>query len=229
MSSKKKTAEPANRLNGPPAGKTAEVIAIKPINLKTIRLRLIGTAPLKQARFGAKSKQAMREKMEAGGTSAKGKKRESRDFDADFQEAQHISTEGWIGVPASALRNACIDVCRMVGFKMTFAKMSIFVMADGLDKLDGTPLIKIIGQAPERTEEIVRNQTGVIDIRVRPMWRKWELDIIVQYDADQFTATDVVNLVDRAGVQIGIGEGRPFSKSSNGTGLGTFRVATKDH
>lgn len=200
------------------------VVSVKPINLQTIRMRLVGTAPLKQARFAAKALQAMRQKMESGSTSSKGKQREKRDFDRDFIEAQHISQEGWVGVPASAIRNACIDVCRMVGFKMTHAKMSIFVLADGLDKQDGTPLIRLDAPPPEKTEEPVRNATGVVDIRVRPMWRKWALEVGIQYDADQFTVDDVVNLIKRAGVQIGIGEGRPFSKQSNGTGCGTFEV-----
>jgi hypothetical protein len=202
----------------------SETVAVRPINVATIVLTLVGTAPLKQARFTAKAMQAMRAKMELGDAAKKGRKREPRDFDSDFQEAQHISEDGWNGVPASALRNACIDVCRMVGFKMTYAKMSIFVEADGFDKIDGAPLVKLISKAPERTEEIVRNDSGVVDIRVRPMWREWSLKVRVSYDADQFTKADVVNLFHRAGVQVGIGEGRPFSKNSNGTGNGTFRV-----
>jgi hypothetical protein len=206
---------------------TVEVLSISPINLQTLTVRLVGTAPLKQARFSAKAIQAMRDKMEAGGTAKKGKARQARDFDSDFKHAQHISSEGWNGHPASALRNACIDACRMVGFKMTHAKMSIFVKADGLDEVDGTPLVKILAPPPERTEETVRNATGVVDIRVRPMWRNWAMDVSIQFDADQFTANDVLNLIGRAGTQIGIGEGRPFSKSSNGTGHGTFRVATE--
>jgi hypothetical protein len=47
---------------------------------------------------------------------------------------------------------------------------------------------------------------------------------VVRFDADQFKASDVVNLLQRAGAQVGIGEGRPFSKSSNGLGYGTFDV-----
>ena len=199
-------------------------IAISPPNFQRIRLTLEGTAPLMQARFSAKAMQAMMAKMAAGATAKKGKKREARDFDDDFKQAMHVSTEGWIGVPAAALRNACIDVCRMVGFKMTHARMSIFVNADGNDQVDGQPLVKLDAPAPERTEMATRNATGVADIRIRPMWRKWKLHVVFRFDADQFTKTDVVNLVARAGEQIGIGEGRPYSKQSNGMGYGTFRI-----
>lgn len=203
-----------------------EVIAIKPLNFEFIKLRLVGTAPLVQARFSAKAVQAMKAKMESGSTAKKGTKREARDFQEDFKQAMHVSTEGWIGVPAAALRNASIDVCRMVGFKMTHAKMSIFVEADGFDSVDGAPLIKLDAPAPEVLEMATRNATGVADIRVRPMWREWALNVVIRYDGDQFTGNDVVNLINRAGVQVGIGEGRPFSKSSNGLGYGTFAIAT---
>jgi hypothetical protein len=177
-----------------------------------------------QARFSAKAMQAMMEKMAAGSTAKKGKKRDPRDFDDDFQQAMHISTAGWIGLPAAALRNACIDVCRMAGFQMTRAKMSIFVEADGNDKVDGQPLIKLDAGPPERTEMATRNATGVVDIRIRPMWREWRLHPVFRFDGDQFTDSDIINLLMRAGLQVGLGEGRPFSKSSNGMGYGTFTI-----
>lgn len=201
-----------------------EVVTITPPNFQRIKLVLEGTAPLMQARFSAKAMQAMMAKHAAGSTAKKGGKKEPRDFDDDFKQAMHVSTDGWIGVPAAAIRNACIDVCRMVGFKMTHARMSIFCEADGNDKVDGAPLVKLDAPAPERVDMATRNATGVADIRVRPMWRKWKLPVVLRFDADQFTANDVVNLISRAGEQVGIGEGRPFSKSSNGLGYGTFRV-----
>jgi hypothetical protein len=201
-----------------------DVVAIDPPKFETATFEIIGTAPYMQCRFPEKALQAMRAKHEAGQSAKKGKAKEARDFDRDFQQAQHISAEGWNGIPASALRNACIDVCRMTGFKMVHAKMSLFVEADGFDKLDGTPLIKIIGAPPEKTEMTVRNATGVTDIRVRPMWREWGARVRLRFDADQFSLTDVTNLLQRAGMQVGIGEGRPFSKQSNGLGFGLFRT-----
>ena len=202
-----------------------EVVTISPPNFQRVQLTLVGTAPYMQARFSAKAMQAMMAKHEAGSTSRKGAKKEPRDFDADFKGAMHISEDGWIGVPAAALRNACIDVCRMAGFKMTHAKMSIFVHADGRDAVDGAPLIRMDAPDPERVDMATRNATGVADIRVRPMWRDWKLNVTFRYDADQFTQDDVINLISRAGEQVGIGEGRPYSKSSNGLGYGTFEIA----
>ena len=70
----------------------------------------------------------------------------------------------------------------------------------------------------------VRNDNGVIDIRVRPMWRTWWADVTIEFDGDMISPESVVNLLDRAGRQVGIGEGRPFSKNSSGMGWGRFAV-----
>ena len=48
----------------------------------------------------------------------------------------------------------------------------------------------------------------------------------LKWDGDQFTPTDVVNLLSRAGQQVGIQEGRPDSKNSAGMGWGTFEVVS---
>lgn len=197
-------------------------IQIPPPKFDTLIFQLEGTAPYMQARFAEKARNMMRAKHEAGSQGKKGKKRDARNFNEDYEQAKHVSQEGWCGIPASAFRAAMISSCRLVGFKMTLGKLSIFIEADGLDALDGTPLVQIEGE-PEYNEMLVRNATGVADIRVRPLWRKWGCKLRVRYDADQFSAEDITNLLLRAGQQVGIGEGRPDSKASYGLGYGLFR------
>lgn len=201
-----------------------ESVTISPPKFYVATYKVTGTAPFMQAAFPSKIKNILREKMLAGSTAGKGKKREARDFESDFLEAQHISTEGWNGIPASAFRIACIDACRMVGFKMTHAKMSLFAKPDGYDRSDATPLVRLEAGPPEQSEMAVRNATGVVDLRARPIWREWGCTLRVEFDADQFTISDVTNLLARAGIQVGVGEGRPFSKNSAGLGFGTFSV-----
>jgi hypothetical protein len=199
-------------------------VAIAEPKIATAVFNIVGTAPLVQARFSAKAMQSMMSKMAAGSTAGKGKAKAARNFDDDFEQAKHISEDGWQGIPASAFRQAMISACRLVGFKMTLAKLSVFVEADGFDRVDGIPLIRFEGNA-ERTDMAVRNATGVADIRVRPMWRQWKASVRVRYDADQFTITDLTNLMTRVGLQVGIGEGRPDSRQSAGLGWGTFEIA----
>ncbi len=201
---------------------TTQALTIKAPNLKTVAVRITGAAPYMQHRFSKKSE--IMAKQAEGSTARSKKARAARDFEQDFEDAKHVSVEGWCGIPAPAVRAALISACRLVGFQMTKAKLSVFVEADGYCAKDGTPLVRIAHGEPEMCTMAVRNETGVVDIRARPLWRTWGADVRLRYDADQFTATDVVNLLMRAGLQVGIGEGRPDSKKSAGMGYGLFTV-----
>lgn len=204
-----------------------QTVQIAAPKLRIAKFKLIGTAPYVQLRFSQKAMNAMADKMKAG-SQARGKKvRAARDFDDDFEQAKHVSTEGWVGIPAGSFRAAMISACRLVGFKMTLAKLSCFIIADGYDKVDGVPLVKLAGK-PEKNIMAVRNATGVADLRCRPMWRKWTVDLQVQYDEDQFSLQDITNLLMRVGMQVGVGEGRPDSRESAGLGWGTFRLEGHD-
>lgn len=201
-------------------------VVIKAPNFSTAEFKIIGTSPYVQNKFSAKARQTMKATQEAGTQSRSKRKREAKDFTKCYEDAMHKMVDGGHGIPAPAFRNAMIDACRMVGFKMTHAKCSVFVEADGFDVDDATPLVRITKGAPNYTELAVRLDTGVPDIRPRPMWDAgWEARVRVRFDADQFSVSDIANLLLRAGAQIGVGEGRPFSKKGNGMGWGMFRLA----
>lgn len=211
------------------AKKDDGIAVIKPVNIVRTTLRIRGTAPLVINNFSFKARQKMMADMATPKSAKKAKsERPPRDYQEDFMQARHLSTEGWDGIACPAFRAAMIDACRTVGLVMTKAKMSVFVIPDGFDKADGTPLVRIDAGEPERTESLVRNDNGSADIRIRPMWREWAANVTLEFDADMITPESVVNLLDRAGRQVGIGEGRPFSKNSVGQGWGTFIIEQGD-
>ena len=203
-----------------------ETCVISPPKFGTVTFVIEGTAPLVVERFSKKAE--LMAKM-AEGASAKNKKvRDARDYDKEAEEARYRSGDGgWEGMNAAAFRAAMISACRLVGFKMTLAKLSTFIEADGFDKNDGVPLVRVYGQSHTYTAH-TRNATGVVDVRSRPMYRNWAAELRVRYDMDQFKMTDVLNLVSRCGMQVGIGAGRPDSKASAGCGFGLFRVVPTD-
>lgn len=182
-------------------------------------------SPLVVHAFSAKARAMMREAQELGSVGKKRKPKDPKDFDAVYMGARHISRDGWDGVTCATFRNAMISACRLVGFKMTVGKLSVFVEADGNSAADGTPLVRILGE-PQPFEAVVRNQTGVADIRVRPRWDEWTANLRVRYDREQMSDEDIINLLVRAGAQCGIGEGRPDSSNSFGQGWGLFEIDT---
>jgi hypothetical protein len=222
---RKKIDTKTERVKIPPIkGKDAvEHIKVSPPRLRTAVIRIVGIAPYVQHAFSEKQRKAMEETQRAG-QQARGKRvRKPKDFEGAYEAAKHKSKQGWLGIPAPAFRNAMISACRLIGVKMTHAKLSVWVEADGIDANDGTPLVKITGK-PRVHEGSVRNSNGVADIRWRPMWETWSAAVSVTWDLDQFHPADVMNLMLRAGLQVGIGEGRPDSPNSNGLGWGRFKI-----
>lgn len=203
----------------------ATSVQIKAPNFEQAIFEIVGTAPLVIHRFSAKTKNQMLQKAEAGKTAASKKVRVAQDSDEKFNESRYVSKEGWDGFHAGAIRAAMISACRLVGFKMTLAKMSVFVIADGYDKDEPQiPLIRIYGK-PVRQDDMARVETGQPYVTIRAAYHDWKAKIRVRWDADQFTLQDVSNLLARVGQQVGLCEGRPDSKNSAGMGWGTFALA----
>ena len=204
--------------------KTTAVVAITPPDFRHLAIQIRGIAPLVINRFSAKAMEIMKQTQEAGSTARSRKTRESKDFDQLFESAKHVSDDGWEGIHAAAFRNAAISACRACGFKMTHAKLAFSVMQDGFDRVDGAPLVRLTEGVAEQWIAPTRNATGVIDLRSRPMYRQWATTLRIRYDAGMLTDADIVNLISRVGMQVGVGEGRHDSKNSAGLGFGLFEI-----
>jgi len=202
------------------------VVQITAPNFQQFRAKIVGTSPLMLNKFSVKAREMMREAQASGQIKRRNKPKAAKDFKAAYEEAQYVSAEGWHGIPATAFRAAMISACRVVGFPMTRAKLALFIEADGFDTDDGTPLVKITKGKPQYSEMPVRNESGVCDLRPRPLWKAgWEATVTVRYDADMLDEEQAVNLLLRAGQQVGVGEGRPDSRKSTGLGFGMFRIS----
>jgi hypothetical protein len=200
-------------------------IVISAPNFQRATFNVIGQDVLVIHRFSAKTKAQMKQKMEEGKSAGSKKNREAKNTDDTFNEARYVSPQGWDGFQAGSVRNAMISACRLVGFKMTLAKLSIFVEADGYDALESQiPLIRINGVKAVKQEDMARVETGQPYVTVRAAYHNWKAAVKIRWDADQFSVDDITNLLSRVGQQVGLGEGRPDSKNSAGMGWGLFTI-----
>lgn len=201
------------------------IIITKP-RMATASFRLVGETPYVSNNFSQEAQSQMAEKQKKGSQTQKGTKRAPKDFNKLYRGSMHISTAGWVGHPASTFRQAMVDACRLAGFKMTHAKMGVFVLCDGYDASDGRPLVKVEGK-PQEFRSFVRLADGSPDISSRARFEKWSINLKVEFDQDMFSLDDVAALLMRVGRQVGIGAGRPFSKTSCGQDWGRFRLDDK--
>jgi len=135
------------------------------------------------------------------------------------------STEGWYGIPTTMFRHALIAYAApSAGFVVQLAKMSVHVVADG-ENADGAPLVRIIeGEPSMDVSRVVLNMDRDDPyLRPRVLFRSWSARLQLRFDAKVLTFADVANLLIRAGVLGGIGEGRVGAAAAN-TGYGAFDV-----
>jgi len=199
---------------------TKKQVTIKAPNIQVAEFEIKGTAPLVIHRFSKKV-------LPDPDVPKPKNTRRTQDHptsDERFNQARYISKDGWDGFHAGAIRAAMISACRLANFKMTLARLSIFVIQDGWDAEEPQiPLVRIFGEAVKQMD-VCRVETGQPYINARPAYHEWSSNVKIKFDGDQFTIDDVYNLLSRVGQQVGICEGRPDSKKSAGMGWGLFEV-----
>lgn len=204
----------------------AVTIEISPPNFGLVGVRIEGSAPLLISKFSEKSKKQIERTQTSENKTSK--RREPKDYAAEMNAARYLSADGWDGLPCRAIRAAMIAACRTVsGLTMTAAKGAFFIVPQGRDHTEDAPLVKIHGKVMHDIRP-ARNSNGGTDMRNRPRYDNWWCEFDIQYDADMLSAQDVVNLLARAGMQVGLCELRPQSKMSTGGEYGLFLVRTQE-
>lgn len=196
-----------------------EEVHVLPLERCRIKLRVRGTVPLCCNNFSAKARQMMRDKQ-GGEAVVKGAKSPRACFEAAFYPMQ--SKRGApprYGMPAVSFKCAMVDACSFIdGITKVQVRGSLFVLPqeDQLIEIVG----EVIGDESNNWNETpVKNASGVADLRYRPLFAPgWTAVVEIEFDPSNIKAGQVVNLLNRGGLHIGIGDGRPQKKTDMGWG-----------
>jgi len=189
---------------------------LKPIQRKYITVRIVGTTPLIQHQWSEKAKRQMREKH--GGK--KTKDRDVRDPEREGEDATYRTEKGKYGIPILAVKSAIISAAHKdLGIEKTLVKKSVFVYGAGM----GNGVLAMECDKPVIVEDNVRVGMGSADLRYRPYFYKWALTFEAELDIELLSTETFLNLLDRAGFGVGIGEWRP----EKGGEFGRFQLDSK--
>ena len=205
-----------------------ETITIGEPQFKVLTVKIKGIAPYVQDAFPARAidSLAAKDAMDEAEKKLKRKSKPKRKYDLEFEQAQHRMKNGKNGIPTNAFKIAMKDACGLCDFSKKKADLTITIQSDGLDKFSGVSLVEIKGK-PELFQSIGYNRSmssRTPCVRIRAKYENWSCVLRIQYDDGQLHASDVFNLLYRAGRQVGIGNGRPGSPASSGQGWGLFDV-----
>ncbi len=185
-------------------------LTIPPILLKTVKIKIKGTAPLLMHKFSMKAQKQIADKQQG---KAKNKKA-PKDPKAEFEAAIYYmpGSKNKYGFPASAFKKAAISACRYVdGVTMTHAKGAFHVLSDLVEiKIKGKPIMR------EDTVRIGGFGSKVTDLRYRPEFRNWKCELVIRYNTSAITPEQIAHLLNVAGFSIGIGDWRPEREGSFG-------------
>jgi len=189
-------------------------IEVPGINIKSARVRLVGDSSLIVHAWSEKAKEEMRAKQQKRARAA----REAKDPFADFVGAlywlspkpkaptQADIESATFAFPAVAFKAAAVRAAKSVGMAMTDARTAFHIDAE---------LVPIIGPPPVMREDMVRIQQTT-DIRYRPEFKTWAVELDIRFNSGMISEEQIVNLFNIAGFGVGVGEWRPERDGSNG-------------
>jgi hypothetical protein len=146
-------------------------------------------------------------------------KKEFRDFDKEYESCFYYTLNGQYGMPAGSFVGAILDTCVALNIPKTKIKRALRIIGDVIEIK-----YKKLNRRIDNPRRGGRNSTP--DVRHRPEFIDWEVELVAQYDEEQITPEQIINLINSAGFTSGIGDWRPSSPKSSGT-HGMFRVKTK--
>jgi hypothetical protein len=188
-----------------PAATKKDVVSILQPNLQHAVVSLVGISPVLVHAWDKKNIRMIEDKQQG---KAKGP-RKKRDPEAEYQACFYKDENGDYGLPATAFKGAITD-CATFSEGVTKVKVRGAIVVEG----DILPFKEF--SKPKRRTDMVRIGMGTADVRYRPEFSTWAIDIPVQYNADVISTDELFNLFELAGFHIGVGEWRPQKNGSMG-------------
>lgn len=215
------------------ATKTEQVLEIRPIELETVTLKIVGDTPLIMHAWSEKAKREMLEKqMKATKTKSRDAKNPVEDFIRSMYWLTPMPTEmtedgfnkaivagARFGFPVTAFKQAAISASYRLGWSKDKMSLRGVFFIEG----DENQMLEIKSDPPIMREDMVKVGMGTADIRYRGEFRNWSADMKITYNKNgQYSLEQIINIINAGGFCCGVGEWRPERDGQNGT----FHVAT---
>lgn len=202
-------------------------IELPKLDLRLMEVTVIGDAPLIVHAWSEKAKREMLGKQMKTAKQAK----EAKDPRADFESSLYRLADGGFGFPSIGFKAAAVTACTSVaGITKVAARQAFHILGEDVDvqgAFEGTSarhnLVRLHGRAPSMREDMVRVGMGTADLRYRGEFADWHAKILVRYNANVLSESQILNIINVAGFAVGVGEWRPEKDGMSGM----FHVATE--
>lgn len=186
-------------------------VRLQKIAAETLRVPIIGTAPLIVHKWSDKAKRQMLDTQQ-GRKSPK----QVRDPQADYESSLYRTRDGY-GFPVLAFKAATVRAAALYGKSITMTGLRQFLFMTGVPSDDNSSLLTPITGEPKMREDMVRVGMGGTDLRYRAEFIDWTAVLTVTFVSTAIDRDSVLSLIDAGGLTCGVGEWRPEKKGQNGT------------
>lgn len=202
-------------------------IELPRLDIRLMEVTIVGDSPLIVHAWSQKSKLEMLDKQMK---KAKGAK-EPKNPVADYEASLYRLGDGGYGFPSVGFKSAAVTAGTSVaGLTKVAARQAFHILGEDVDvqgAFEGTKarhnLVRIYGGKPTMREDMVRVGMGTADLRYRGEFADWHAKLLVRFNANVLSESQILNLLNVAGFAVGVGEWRPEKDGM----AGMFHVATE--
>lgn len=201
-----------SRVAKPP---TERPLRVPSLNQDVLKIRVVGLSSLVTKPLSEKTRESIAKKQEG----IPQPKKKARDPEEEYDTSRYVDADGRDCFPARNFKKALV---------------SAYDGTDGITRMSITKYVYVLGdllpltyrRRVKRMDWGRNNQRGIpgtgpaVPI-YRMEYQGWSVDLTIEYDANQFTADEIVALLRLAGRYGGIGEMRP---QKTGLDFGRFDI-----
>lgn len=209
------------------APKETTTIQLPQLAIQMMDVTLIGDTPLIVHAWSLKAKREMLDKQMKVAKPA----REAKDPGDDFRQSLYVLPDGGYGFPSVAFKNAAVTACTSVaGITKVAARQAFHIVGEDMDiegAFEGVKMranmVRVEGSEARMREDMVRVGMGTADLRYRGEFWPWHVKVLVRFNANVLSPSQILNLLNTAGFCCGVGEWRAERDGQNGL----FHVAAE--
>lgn len=187
-------------------------VQVPELRLRRVTIKLVGTSPVIVHAWDEKAKEQIRSTQQRQAKM----KRAPKDPVASARACEYRDVSGKECLLALAFKSAIVSASRFVeGLPMTVLRGALFV--DGQTTSErGEDLLYLKFKRKSVREDMVRVSNGKPDMRYRPQYEGWSVDLPIVFNESVISIEQIVNLLRVAGFSVGVFEWRPERNGQSG-------------
>lgn len=171
-------------------------LAIPPLTIKNVVLHIVGDSEVITHNWSEKAKREMRDKQMGKAAPRKAPKVPEEDYEGAFYRLP----DGTPAIRTISFKTAAVDAASQLKAMTKVYLRGAFHVIGELVAIQAEPYMR---------EDMVRVGMGTADLRYRPGFPDWRVDLPVRFNPNAITLEQLVHLMNQAGFSCGVGEWRP--------------------